>query len=308
MPEVCIICSSVISRTNPGIQCQGPCKNHSHLKCVKLPAALGDLAADSGVAWRCRGCKDELPSNESAKMLQELIIKVNAVMSEICDLRKKQSDFGDSVKFYGDKIDDFNKQMEVFTKLSKNVDDIQYELLSVKKECAQFKAQIEFLHQQGRKNNIEICGVPEKRGEDVIFLVKKVGEAIGITIGDADVAAGHRVARFANGTNNYPKNIIATLTSHNKKAAVLAAAKKCRNPGINAAAIGFSQDTKIFVNEHLSPFYKALHKRSREFCKNANYKYCWVKDMKIYIKKDDSSRAVHIENESVLLKLESRST
>ena len=181
---------------------------------------------------------------------------------------------------------------------------MQQELANVRKECSMLRAEIEFINQQGRINNVEICGVPEKRNENIMSVIKNVGSALGTTISDQDIVTGHRVARYSKDeTTRDPKNIVIKFTSLAKKVELLNAAKLKRNTGIYANNIGYGENTKIYVNEHLSPYYKTLHKKAREFCKNFNYKYCWIKEMKIFIKKEDNSRAICISNEHVLSSL-----
>lgn len=300
MPGSCGTCSAILSRTNPGILCQGSCRKEYHLKCVKLPTAIAELPADSGLGWRCKNCREVTDTGE---VLNGMNLKIDLMMTDMSDIKRKQHDFGDSLKFYGDKIDDFNRQMEDLKKLSKSIAGFEQELLSVRSECARLKTQVEYLNQRERSNNLEICGIPEKRGENIIEIIKKIGNVVGVSISQDDIVSGHRVARFRGEGPALPKNIIVKFSSGNKKRDVLNAAKTRRNPGLSAVDMGFSQEVKIFINEHLSPFYKLLHKKAREFCKAANYKYCWVKDMKIFVKKADDSRAVAVEDEMILSRL-----
>lgn len=300
MPGSCGTCSSILSRTNPGISCQGSCRKEYHLRCVKLPTAIAELPADSGLGWRCRNCKE---TADSGGVLHDMNNKIDLMLTDMSDIKRKQQDFADSLKFYGDKIDDFNQQMEDLKNLSKSIKGFEQELLSVRSECARLKNQIEYLNQQERANNIEICGMPEKRGENIIEIVKTMGNVIGASISSDDIVAAHRVARFQKGGSPVPKNIVVKFSSVIRKREILAAAKGRRNPGLNGADVGFNQDVKIFVNEHLSPYYKLLHKKAREFCKTAHYKYCWIKDMKIFIKKTDESRAVLVDDEMILSRL-----
>lgn len=303
----CSTCSVSISRTNPGIVCQGHCDRHYHLKCVKLPSALGDLQSDSGVVWRCKDCatRPGLSTGDSAKLLQELVGKVNTVMSDLAALRSIQSGFTDSLNFFGAKIDDFTAQMEDVNKLSKKVCDLQQEVADVREESLSLRTEVEALQQESRKNNIELCGIPEKKSENIVSIIKKLGTVVGTQIDDKDVVASHRVARFNKGPDaaNYPKNIVIKFASLSKKNEFLGAAKLGRNRGLKACDVGFEQETRVFVNEHLSPYYKVLHKRARDFCKRSGFKYCWIKEMKIFIKKEDNSRAFHIANEQVLSSL-----
>ncbi|XP_050306151.1 uncharacterized protein LOC126743207 [Anthonomus grandis grandis] len=190
--------------------------------------------------------------------------------------------------------------MENVKKLSKTINEMQQKISEIRKESLHLRTEIEVLQQESRSV------VPEKRNENIVSMVKKIGSIVGTIIHDDDIAASHRVARFNKGSdtsNNYPKNVIVKFFSVSKRNEFLSAVKLGRNRGLKASDLGFEQETRLFVNEHLSSYFKQLHRRAREFCKMSNYIYCWIKDSKIFIKKEDNSRAFHVSNEQVLSSL-----
>lgn len=304
MPDNCRVCVNVISRNNPGVICSGQCQGRFHLKCTKLPVSIGELPADSGLAWRCRDCRDLPPDSESLKLLKQLVTKVDSVSSEVAAMKKDRTDLMESIKFYGDKIDDFNLKLESMKSIPNKVEDLNQKLSDLKKDHSTLRAEVEFLRQRERSNNIEICGIPEKRGENVISIMKKLGEIVGVSLAEEDIVTGHRVARFPGAASSQrPKTIVLKFASADKKGELLNAVKKFRNPELMAERLALSNGSKVYINEHLSPFYKVLYKKTREFCRKHSFKYCWIRDMKIFIKRDDSSRAIFIENEDTLSKL-----
>lgn len=304
MPGNCLICAALISRSNPGVNCAGECKGNFHLKCAKLPASVNDLSADAGFEWRCRACRDRTSDSESIKLLRALMTKVDSMATEVNGLKKDRSDLLESVKFCSDKIDDFNKEIEPLKGLPGKVDDLHRELSIVKAECNTLKAEVEIFKQQGRSNNLEICGVAEKRGENVLSIVQNLGKAVGVTMCVGDIVTGYRVAHFSSETRgNLPKNIVVKFATLQKRREFLDAVRGVRNPEIIAEKLALGQGARVYVNEHLSPFYKLLYRKAREFCRAGNFKYCWIKDTKILVKKDDSSRAIYVENEAVLSRL-----
>ncbi|CAG4933533.1 unnamed protein product [Colias eurytheme] len=61
--------------------------------------------------------------------------------------------------------------------------------------------------------------------------------------------------------------------------------------------------SSVHINEHLTPTNKQLLKKARDIKFNLNYTYLWIRDCKIFLRKNDKSKVVRIANESDLLKL-----
>lgn len=80
-----------------------------------------------------------------------------------------------------------------------------------------------------------------------------------------------------------------------------------RRRGIPSEELGFDGETsRVYANDHLTLQNKILHKKAREFCSYNNFKYVWVRDSKIFIKKTDTSKAILIRNESIFSRLAHR--
>ncbi|KAI4462337.1 l1 transposable element-related [Holotrichia oblita] len=152
--------------------------------------------------------------------------------------------------------------------------------------------------------NLEIVGVPMNRDENVITLATNIASVLGVELVPAEIDAIHRVPRpQAVGSNvqQKPKNIIIRFASRMKRNEFISAAKKKR--GLNARDIGFGSDARIFINEHLSKYYKDLFYKAKAKCTENNFKYIWIKDCKIYARKTDAGRVVHISTEADLNRL-----
>ncbi|CAG9817115.1 unnamed protein product [Phaedon cochleariae] len=221
MPEQCGLCTVLISRSNLGIQCQGRCKKQYHLKCVSLPPGLADLSADSGVLWLCKQCKQGTPNaGISSPLMTEMMDKINIVLADMTGIKCNQTEVMDSLKFYGDKIDDFTRQMKTVKVMMKDLNTAKQEILFLKNECSELRSEVQFLQQQSRAKNVEISGIPERKGEIISQVIKNVGVHLGINIVDSELDEVHRVMRHPSATNtNLPKNIVikfSTITKRNQ--------------------------------------------------------------------------------------------
>lgn len=297
---MCSCCGSAVTRSNPAIKCQGQCQNMFHLKCAKLPAGLSDLPAESGVVWNCAECTTTAP------VLNQLLLKLNALSNDIADIKQHNKEVVKSLNFYGDKIDEFNQKLVKFEETSKTVDKINHEVQDLKNDCLLLRSEIEFLQQQARSNNVEICGVPERNGEDLLAIVKTISDTFNHNLITSDIEEAKRVIRYSkNDSVKLPKNIIIKFKSKISKDNFMQVVRNNKLKKITTKDIysNVANEEPVYINEHLSPYYKVLFKHAREFCVTYKYRFCWVKDSKILIKKTDVSRTVHVTNENVLQKL-----
>ncbi|OWR46732.1 hypothetical protein KGM_215426 [Danaus plexippus plexippus] len=51
----------------------------------------------------------------------------------------------------------------------------------------------------------------------------------------------------------------------------------------------------VYVSEHLSPHFKALHARTRKIARDKEYRYTWIRNGRIYVRKNDQSPAKQIK-------------
>lgn len=65
---------------------------------------------------------------------------------------------------------------------------------------------------------------------------------------------------------------------------------------LKACDLGFSGNSSIHFNEHLTSANKALLKRAKEVAKERNYTYVWVKNCSVMVRRSDTSPVIHISN------------
>lgn len=297
--DCCGFCNTSITRSSPGIKCDGQCRSTYHLKCAKLPPSFSELTPDSGVTWICSRCK--AASDASPSLIKELLTKVEGIHKDMRELKSNKADVFKSINFYGEKFDEFNQQMETIKNIIKNFEQLKSELTSIRNEYNSLRHEFVSLSQRSRLNNIEIVGVPESKNEDLLSVVKRIGDTVGVIVLDTDIDNEHRVNRFStSNSNKLPKNIIMKFTSRIKKDLLVQAFRTERRNGLPCKDINIPGEATVYVNEHLSPYYKLLLKKTKHLCKRLSFKYCWVKDGKILIKKSDNSRTLWIYHEDKL--------
>lgn len=106
----------------------------------------------------------------------------------------------------------------------------------------------------------------------------------------------HHVTRVAKGDpiSSRPKSIVVQFNSPRIRDTFLAASIQYNktNPEdkLNSHVLGISgKKESIFIAEHLSPTNKMLHAEARNKGKNKNYKFVWVQNGKIFVRKSEGS-------------------
>lgn len=295
MPEQCSTCRSVISRNNPGLQCLGGCCQWYHTKCHNVPAELADCIKVPGFSWSCKLCINNSKSGVISRDIQDLITNFEI-------LKNKQEDMLKSIEFSSECVDQFNTKINEFASALKKIEYLEKKVVDLEAENSVLKTEMEELHQYSRKNNVEINGVPEKNGENVLNIVKSIGNLVGVQFETSCIDACHRVRSHNPDRKN--KTIIVRFTSRLMKQNFQAAAKLNKHQ-LTSSKIGITStsDQQIYVSDHLIPANKALLYKTKNVCREKNFKFVWVNDCKILVRKSETSRIIHIQNVTSLSKI-----
>lgn len=239
---------------------------------------------------------DALDNSTAIDSLQKTIVELK---KELFAIKFSQEEVIKSITFCGDKISDFEKLIGDLHAQRKVVEEIKKDNESLRSELAECQYKIQELEQRSRIDNLEIQGIPDKPTENLLNIMENLGSSIGCEIAASDISTVHRV-QHVNNQSRRPRNIIVKLVSRHKKDAILAAAKKFRKnspaqgdrPGIKIHGLGDS----IFINEHLSNGYKSLLKNTKDAARSRGYKYVWVRNCTIFVRKTETHPAKTIKN------------
>ncbi|XP_039297926.1 uncharacterized protein LOC120354626 [Nilaparvata lugens] len=173
-------------------------------------------------------------------------------------------------------------------KLKLKCDDLEKKNTETANHVRSLQQEIISLHQRSRIDNLEIVGIPETTGENLINVLERLSKPLKLNFKEEDVSVVHRVP-----TKKGDTSIIVKFTSRRKKAAWLAAAKLKK--GIKLKEICNSPtDNQVYINEHLSPFFKRLFGKAKELRNKKKLMFVWIKDCKIFVKESKKSRTTRI--------------
>lgn len=161
--------------------------------------------------------------------------------------------------------------------------------------------QFEGQQQRERLCNIEISGLPETKNENIQDLVLKIANHADVPLQASDILNANRV-QPRQSSSGRPKTIVCKLKTRLLKDSILAGLRKQR--GITTADIGMPGEPKnIYVREHLTVHNKMLLRQAKELATENHFKYTWVRNCRIYVRKSDTSPAIAVTTKNDLSKI-----
>lgn len=158
---------------------------------------------------------------------------------------------------------------------------------------------INLVEQHARESNIEINGIPEHKTENLYNTIEQLFQVINIPSSN-EVLHVTRVAKL-NQDSNRPRTVIAKLRSPRLRDEVLAAVNRFNKANsedkLSSHHLGLGGPRlAVYVAEHLSPANKAIHASTRIKARELKYKFVWVRNGRIFVRKNDTSEAIFIRN------------
>lgn len=241
-------------------------------------------------------------AEEFSKIKHELTSTfMDRLSSDLKGLREEFCSLKESVAFINTKYDEISTKLNKLESNIKQLSSVNLEVQSARSEVEKLKAACDIRDQWDRRSNIEIFGIPEKKGENLITLLRDITEKASFHLDPSkDIDFVTRVSS-KNKDKDMTKPIIARFISRYRKDDCLAQLRKLK---ITATDLGFtSGKIPIHFNDHLTSNNKALLKRAKSIAKEKHYKYVWVRNCTIMARHTDTSHVIHINSEKDLNKL-----
>ncbi|KAJ0170735.1 hypothetical protein K1T71_013507 [Dendrolimus kikuchii] len=203
----------------------------------------------------------------------------------------------DSLNFFNEKYEELRNKLENKVDIISKLESDNESLRTMLKEVS---ARLSATEQQMRENNLEINGIPENRSENLNSVFTQLTKIIDCQVDDNETIHITRVAKAAR-DNDKPRTVIVKLRSQRSRDSILAAVtkfnKKNTTDKLNSHHLGIGGSRKaVFVAEHLTLENKRIHAATRIKCKELNYKFVWVRNGRIYVRKDETHQAIFIRN------------
>lgn len=205
-----------------------------------------------------------------------------------------------SIEFTSERVDDIDKRVKMTEIKLKHSDDMNTELLELKKSLSEMKLELHGQQQRDRQKNLEIHGLPESNSENLEDIFIRIASHAGVTISSNDIDHIHRV-QPRKSIADRSRAVVVKLKQRIHKDNVIVGIRKTR--GISTKDLNMGGNPKpIYVNEHLTVNNKTLLKKCKEMATIKQFQYVWVKNCRIYIRKHDNAPLAVINCEEDLKK------
>lgn len=236
--------------------------------------------------------KDSLPNDTD---MENIFQTKNPNLSDILKVLKG---IFLSQQYISAKYDEFlihNKQIE------EKCNYLSNENTKLKEEVAELKSRVHNNEQILREKNVEIHGIPFEKEENLGNIIKHIAENFDIPLQERDIDCMYRIKNTRRANNKNAEPIIVTFMKKETKEKFMSSR---RRRSVYAKEIGFgNSQNQIYVNEHLTSRNKELLWNARNIRKERNYKYVWYNHGNIYLRKNDNSEIIRINDKTDLAKL-----
>ncbi|XP_077286540.1 uncharacterized protein LOC143918865 [Arctopsyche grandis] len=292
--------------------------------------------------WRCVSCRihpNPLPPSQSSSLMlssQDSVISpqpslfdilneikcfradFNTMKNEFENIKSVITDINNKLFTIEAKSDEFDGRLTTAEKKISCFSDVNKGLIEAQNTIVELKQENNLQDQFSRKNNVEISGIPMKKGENLVSILYDLCAVVGHKLCDTDIDTIHRVRPYPSqgvaGSQQQQQregnsdvsvrtsSVVVRFTQRRRKDLLMAAVRARRGITTNDINIP-GPPTTLYVTDHLTPTNKLLLKRARQLKTEYNYAYLWVKDCKIMIRKSASSNIIQISKESDLCKI-----
>ncbi|CAH0723443.1 unnamed protein product, partial [Brenthis ino] len=290
----CKYCSEVL-KGDECIKCVS-CNRTSHFQCVGLSEAdFKRMLPMNRAKWKCPICKTSNKSSNSPQvfstdakslllLFDERFNNLNTtiesfktfiteefrkVTETVKQWSEKITNMESSINSIIQRMNDFDLEISKIAHLESELKELQMSFNEIKENNSKSEQWV-------RRSNIQINGVPQKKGENLIQLIKILAEKANFPLSpDTDIDFITRIATKNDSSDSRPKPIILKLQARYKKDDFLTSLRKLKN--LKACDMGFlGMQNRIYFNDHLSTKNKALFNEAKRLAKQKGYSYCWV--------------------------------
>ncbi|XP_045502922.1 uncharacterized protein LOC123699918 [Colias croceus] len=238
---------------------------------------------------------------------QLLDIKLKSIKEEIVAEIKSTilNQIKDEIKAMSSQVKNIENSYQI---LQNEHCDLKQEIIKMRADITERDNQITELHnslnkqqQWCRQSNIEVIGLPELSNENPKLLITEIANHAGVKLSAEDVEFAHRVQPFKS-IPNRPRSLVIKLKDRNVKDRILSGLRKTK--GITTKDIGFAgKPTRFYVFDHLTPNNKVLLKETKDIAAKKSYKFVWVRNCHIFLRKNEESPVLSIASKKDLSKI-----
>eukprot|EP00794_Sanderia_malayensis_P008540 gene8540-biopygen6837 len=243
--------------------------------------------------------KQEENWNKRIDSLENKMDKLNMdILYKLSDLDRRVKSVETSAEFISKQYDSQRKTTDYVLKsqanLEKENEDLKKQIKVLENNHEKQKMALNDLEQYGRRDCIEISGVPPSENENCEELTIQVAREMGVEIGAAELVACHRVRK-----SKGEPIIIAKFLNRKNKEKMMSKRKSLKGKTAGSMKLTTNDNkagSKIFVNESLTAANKNLYRLARMKTQDSGWKFSWTRNGVVFARKDENAAITKINN------------
>ncbi|CAG9782324.1 unnamed protein product [Diatraea saccharalis] len=341
----CSSCGKFLSAAE-SVRC-GKCSCSFHKPCVAIPET-----ATVKSLWLCPGCKLKIPRGDNTstplkglsaeytvsdspphmddtahdvteEFRVDLALEIRSFRNELgglrAEVRECRADIAELksvINRYEEKITSMENRIVT---LETNMSIPTSAVGTLEVAVAELKAQLNDKDQELLSNDVDLTGIPEQSGENVMSIVRAIAVKFGIELDDRDVVKADRVGssrrnRISGGGDasgavvggdageQRPRAIAVRFTRQTVREQWLRAARVRRVLTSGDIEIP-GPSRRIYINERLTRVNRRLFFLARQAGSERRWKYVWTRNGRILARKSDGQQSVQIRDERDISKV-----
>lgn len=225
-------------------------------------------------------------------------IKFNKMYTKMEEVLQQNSELRTSIEFLSTTCDSLKTQ----------IDELQSERKNYLHQLQCMEDKLEIFERQSRSTCVEIRNIPLANSENKDSLIKTticIGKKINISLEPQDIRDIFRI----NSKEQSRKTIIVDFNSVVTREKFVKMYKLySQKQRLDTEFLKMdSTPTPIFISENLTTKMKKIFYLARDFAKTNGYRYCWISNGKVLLRKREGDKYIRINNENDLMKLKKES-
>ena len=234
--------------------------------------------------------------------------------AEIKTLKQEIAEVKESQTFIGNQYEDLKTEYERLLIVNKKQEDeiklFKVEAKELKSESTELAEKgvkealkIDELEQYGRRQNLEIVGIPETDQEDTNKIVIEVAKLLNVEIAPEQISTSHRLKskkKRNSDDDTQPSStpIIARFVNRDIRNRLYSNRKLARDLDLKSFSVKDTQH--IYINENLTHERKRLFWKAKQLAKSEGFRFFWTHNGTVLVRKSEESDILAIKSDNDL--------
>lgn len=294
----CKKCKLFIS-TDKGdvIKCKGACEGVYHKKCVNIKQFHIKNELCDSCSQAHSSPKSQSPNmnvTENPKINTETVLRdINSKLEILYEMKTEIKDLTKCVEFYAEQYQELFKFKET---AEKKINALENKNIYLQKINEALEERVVLLELKESEKRVELSGMEEKAGENIKELVENVAQKLNLDPGYIEEVK--RVGREKKDSSKQRPIMIALRSKTARDEWI----SKRKHQLCNADVFNNKNNNRIYINECLPRNMKQLLWNAKTLLKE-KYKFIWVQNLRILVRKTEDSNIINIRSESDVNKL-----